>query len=382
MCFFWGSSHTYRFLNPQITDEIFGCNTFNGGTALQHIDASYALLKETIKSNDIKQVYLERYWMIALAIDNKERTDLTSTYVVSDYMKPSLNKLLFLLQASSSDYYINSFLPARRYHENIFDLNYMSDVVQNKQNKSYLNFEPTGNYVGKGFVTNEKVMSDKYIWNTFAFSSIPTNYFSKDWKEQLDDVITLCKDKGIKLTLFTSPSMEWTVAGVGNYDVYHDYIQSIADAAGINYFDFNLLDSNIFDTKDRQYYEDEGHVNSNGANAFSHIFADVCCGNIDCENVTYDKTVNKFYSDEPFIYGLARNMNQKDENHVDGRIISNRLDGMNYKVAVIRDGKNEETVKEYSEGTKFSINGEYDKIVVYWNGDELDGEERYVFDEK
>lgn len=108
----------------------------------------------------------------------------------------------------------------------------------------------------------------------------------------------------------------------------------------------------------------------------------MCCGNIDCENVTYDKTVNKFYSDEPFIYGLARNMNQKDENHVDGRIISNRLDGMNYKVAVIRDGKNEETVKEYSEGTKFSINGEYDKIVVYWNGDELDGEERYVFDEK
>lgn len=41
--------------------------------------------------------------------NNDERTLMTSTYIVSDYMKPSLNRFLYLINASTPDYWIHSF---------------------------------------------------------------------------------------------------------------------------------------------------------------------------------------------------------------------------------------------------------------------------------
>ena len=61
---FLGSSHCYRSLNPQITDEIFQKNTFNAGSSLQGLDASYALLVEAGKENRLEEVYVEIFYGI------------------------------------------------------------------------------------------------------------------------------------------------------------------------------------------------------------------------------------------------------------------------------------------------------------------------------
>ena len=107
---FVGSSHCYGALDPEITDELFQANTFNAGSSLQAQDASFALIREAVERYDVKHIYLEMYYLM-LANDNyQDREQLTGTYIISDYMRPSLNKVRFLLEASAPKYYINSFI--------------------------------------------------------------------------------------------------------------------------------------------------------------------------------------------------------------------------------------------------------------------------------
>jgi len=97
---FVGSSHVYRSLIPEITDKGLGAYTFNVGTSGQQLDGSLVLIKEAIQSNDVSDIYLEVYYDIATKPEYKERTLMTDVYLISDYMRPSFNKLQYLLQAS------------------------------------------------------------------------------------------------------------------------------------------------------------------------------------------------------------------------------------------------------------------------------------------
>lgn len=71
----------------------FEKNTFNAGSSSQQLDTSYALIKETARNNNIEQVYLELYYRMAEESAYADRTTMTSTYIISDYMKPSFNKM-------------------------------------------------------------------------------------------------------------------------------------------------------------------------------------------------------------------------------------------------------------------------------------------------
>lgn len=93
-------------------------NTFNAATTGQSLDVSYEILKECAKDNKIKEVYLELYYVINQENSYKER-EVGFLYNYTDYMKPSIDKYIYLLQATSKEYYANSFLIPRR---NIDDL--------------------------------------------------------------------------------------------------------------------------------------------------------------------------------------------------------------------------------------------------------------------
>ena len=123
---FLGSSHAVRSVMPSVTDKEFGAYTFNGGSINQFIDGSYYVMREVDEHNDLKKVYLEVYYSIATAPEFKERFYLTPVYAISDYMRPSVRKIEYLLNASSEDYWVNSFCIPRRNWEKIFEM-YMHD---------------------------------------------------------------------------------------------------------------------------------------------------------------------------------------------------------------------------------------------------------------
>lgn len=168
---FVGSSHVYRSFIPEITDEGFGCYTFNAGTSTQYMDGSLAIIKEAAKTNDLKHIYLELYYGVVQNEKNTDRTELTSTYIISDYMKFSLNKINYLLKASSKEYWSNSFVVARRNWQKFFDSNYVKNLLISKSQTAYKNYEynkPEGAveyYVDRGFVANDAVVAEDTFFN-------------------------------------------------------------------------------------------------------------------------------------------------------------------------------------------------------------------------
>ena len=110
---FVGSSHCYRSFVPEILDEELGVNTFNAGTSSQAMDGSFMLIKEAARYHDIQHVYLEVYYNGMFEV-YKERTQMTPTYIISDYLRPSIDKFLYLLNASGKEQYVHSFIVAGR----------------------------------------------------------------------------------------------------------------------------------------------------------------------------------------------------------------------------------------------------------------------------
>lgn len=129
---FLGSSHCYLSLDPKIADEIFGANTFNAGSSSQALDGSYAMLQEVGAHHELKEVYLEVYYDI-FGKPISDRTQLTDTYILSDYMRPSFRKIRYLLQAGGPEHYMNSFVPARRYWGSLLSFDTLRWVVENKK---------------------------------------------------------------------------------------------------------------------------------------------------------------------------------------------------------------------------------------------------------
>ena len=296
---FVGSSHVYRSLNPEITDHIFGLNTFNAGTSSQGMDGSLAVIKETAAYHNLSQIYLDVYFGIALMEPNKDRSQLTQTYIISDYMKPSIRKIKYLLQASAKDYYVNGFIPARRDWEKLFDLAYIFDLVKKKQTDNYKNYKWTKNkndteyYVTKGYVANETVMQENAYSDEKTDTTIDLTSISDDWKKSLQDIIDFCKKERIQLTLFSTPMSESFLIKNGNYGDYSRMIQNIADQADISYYDFNLCKPEYFSNRTTDYFYDEHHLNAKGAEIFSNVFSKFFTGQISEKDLFYESFEEK-----------------------------------------------------------------------------------------
>lgn len=108
-----GASHVAHGINPQLAKEYFSENVFCSGTSAQKMTATYAVLKEAINKYDIKKVFVDLDFGMAIGqqvkfFDKKPSMDI---YLVSTYLENKLIKYEYLLKATSPKYYLNSILP-------------------------------------------------------------------------------------------------------------------------------------------------------------------------------------------------------------------------------------------------------------------------------
>lgn len=301
---FAGSSHCYASLDPRLTDAGLGANTFNAGSALQALDASFALIREGVERKQVRRVFLEMYYGMMANDDYREREQMTGTYIVSDYMRPSLNKVRFLLEASSPEYYVNSFLPARRNWEGLLHPEEIRRLLEKKGTAAYRNFLPFDDYKGKGFASGQGRIRDGLLLDTAGFDRIHTESPSADWLKTLREIIDYCEKKGVELTLFSAPMTLFQTAGVGNYDEYIALIRSLTEGTDVRYWDFNLCREQWFDQAP-DLFEDAGHLNAEGAERFSRVFAAFFSGEIAPEELFYGSMAEKLAAHGADILGLS-----------------------------------------------------------------------------
>lgn len=302
---FLGSSHTYRSLDPSITDEIFQANTFNAGTSSQMYDGSYAMLREAGRDNKLKKVYMEMYFAIS-GKSVKERTELTSTYIIGDYLNPSVDKALYLTNASDKKYWINNFIPARRYWRNLFEPEYVRSVFEAKRTETYRDYSYVDHgeeyYAGKGYVANKGTVTDEGF-SSDVLNPIAKDRFTEDDIDSLEKIINYCKKNGIELTFFSAPIPDYHLVARGNYDEYIAQVKALLEPYGVEYYDFNLMKPEYF-SYEGSLFKEISHLNMYGAQAFSNVFSRFFMGQIDAGDLFYDSYQEKIEKQAPKTYGL------------------------------------------------------------------------------
>ena len=349
---FTGSSHCYASLDPSVTDAGLGVNTFNAGSALQALDASFALIREGVERKQVRRVFLEMYYVMMANDEYKEREQMTGTYIVSDYMRPSLNKVRFLLEASSPEYYVNSFLPARRNWEGLLHPEEIRHLLMKKGTAAYRNFLPFDDYKGKGFASGQGRIGGGLLLDTAGFDRIHMESPSADWLRTLRDILDYCEKKGVELTLFSAPMTLFQTAGVGNYDEYIALIRSLTEGTDVRYWDFNLCREQWFD-QTPDLFEDAGHLNAGGSERFSRVFADFFSGEIAPEELFYGSMAEKIAAHGADILGLSY-LDSGDRMRK-LKIVSAMPEGTRFTAVLVREDGSTETLLDREPELFFEI---------------------------
>lgn len=272
---FLGTSHCFRAYNPMIYEELTGEEAFNLGSSSQNIDTSYYLLKEALKYQDIKKVYLDLYHVFFFF--NPDNRELIEANIISDYMKLSVNKVDFILHRSSSEHYTNSFLPFRRDWQLLGDFSYIKENLAKKQQESYINYAPVvyddEQYVAKGFVASTATLdAEAHEWIPKS-DKIDLSEDASFAMEYLEKIVQLCKKEEIELIFLTAPSYKEYIETMDSYQEIHDFVQELADQKGVVYWDFNVLPEEILNLTTEDFM-DEDHLNGSGAEKVTKCLAE------------------------------------------------------------------------------------------------------------
>lgn len=362
---FSGASLCYRSFDTQILDERLGVNTFNAGSSSQDLDASYYLIKDAVNRYDLDHIYLELSPVMALYMNIEERDSgkLNGTYIVSDYMKPSISKAFYLLNASRPEYYVNSFFPARRNWEKLFDLAYVGALLKEKSSADYRDYSydqlvyDTEYYVGKGYVASKVKTSEHAFYGTDGFTALKVEDINEEWFQYLYKIIRCCKENEVELTLVCAPLSEYLLIAYKKYDEYHRMIADIAVEENVDFWDFNLIREEYFTGK-AELYQDEAHLNMYGAEKFSELVADLISGKVRYEDICYESVDSRFEAAEPGLCGVVHDLE-------DMKIIANDDEMFEYQIRAIPDEGEEYLIQEFSCNTEFSVNaGEHGTLTI------------------
>lgn len=356
-----GSSHCQRSFVPEILDKELNLNTFNAGTASQKMDGSLMIIKEAARYNDISHVYLEVYYHGMYDV-HKNRSQMTATYIISDYLKPSIDKFIYLIEASEEEHYFNSFFVARRNGTKLLDLDYMKDIIVKKSSETYKNYgysNITGDtewYAGKGYVADKGVVNNWNYFSTNGWENINLDGASDDWRNSLSDIIGFCDKNDIDLTLVVAPMPNYLIAGVGNYDEYISLIDGIIEGTDVDFYDFNLCKENYFPNIS-SLFRDTDHLNCYGAETISHCFAKLVNGEISYQDMFYNSYSEKLENLEPTVFGVSYHDDTADNGTVlrNCKIVSSDNEDMEYDISIIPDEGEAYTVQEYSGEEYFVI---------------------------
>lgn len=243
-----GSSHTMSAVSPTALYEATGLTAYNLSTWSQPVWVSYYYIKEALKYQTPQLILLDAF---SALYDRSYLTGTDVDLVSDDYaqlMKPSFNLLALNLtrrRVQATRKPIEAYFNIARYHSRITELNW-SDLTKVVADNST---------TGKGF-------GPMYTVESFAGYAYPaTDRLAGLYphaQEYLEKIITLCKEKHIRLVLIKTPQIadEEDIALLNT-------IRHIAENAGIDFLDY--CSANSLDLDFENDFADHGHLNNFGA---------------------------------------------------------------------------------------------------------------------
>lgn len=297
---FCGASHCQLGFDTAVIDEGFQMNTFNAGSSSQGLETTLALIREANRYHDLKEVYVDLDYSIVM----REEPNLDSIYIISDYMKPSIRKVSYLLNATDFDCYVNSFMPLHKGRGYTKNPQKIIGLLKKKSSSGYRNYtERDPSYAGKGHIASRTVVEEGSLWTREDFQD-RTFEIPKAQQKYLRQIIDFCKKEDIKLTFVSVPVTDFHLVLVQNYDEYVTAVRQYLAPYGVSYYDFNLADPEVLKLDSDSYFNDDNHLNVNGTGVFGKVFCDFFTGKLEEENLFLPSYEEKLASGKPRVLGL------------------------------------------------------------------------------
>ncbi len=347
---FIGASHVRNGINPQVLDKELDADTFNLASSSQTIDISFLMLKEAVARFSPKHVYIDLGYRMAQEHFNA-RTSMTPSYLMTDYMKPSLRKTMFLIGKSDSDTLVNSFLLARRNNEDIINIEKIRENIQKKNSDDYKNYaypeHAEEGYAGKGYTaTPLHITEDVYCELKEDFVSednIDPAYF-----EEISKIAAYCESKNIPLSFISLPISSYRLLGYEGYDGFDEKIREAAGQYGVSYTDYNLLKEEYW-ADDPRMFRDSAHLNTDGAAEFDRLLARDILEGLP-EDAFYGSLAEKNSASLPEFRGIL----YSNDGDIKCDIIQSGDTPLEYRVS-LADGADNILISDWDTITSFSV---------------------------
>ena len=253
-----GASHAERGMIPEILDQELGVNSYNLAYSLMTMQGRLEILKKEIARNPVKTVILE------VSLDTMTNNPDTTAQEGDMYMVARLRSASYLLRAIRPWHY--GWMYYQMLHRGVKSLKLLVTGQYRVRNINQL----------KGFVPHaneERTLKKKNIKKIYHTQERNTEIWPGNEK-YLQEIIELCKEKGIRLILLTIPIPRYTTARYSNLNVSYSYYRKVAEENGLPFYDFNLLKEKNTLLPDRIAFTDQFHLSNAGADTFTRKFCE------------------------------------------------------------------------------------------------------------
>ena len=369
---FIGSSHVYCDVNPFILDEINSMNNFDLSASSLTLSASYYLLREANRVYDLKNAYVELYYVPNTgpnSVDSKET--IRNNWRTIPYLKPSMNKWEYVSSTVDSSRYIETLFPFVRYRSRLFDGEYINSVRDKKNTEEWKNYEYVAEsdagvieYMQKGFYRSDHTIesANAYLYET-QVNLETEGLLTEDNCEYIQKIIDYCKSENINIKFFISPIYETQILSSRDYDAYYQQVLNIVNSNHVELYDFNLCKSEYLDIMHQQYFYDNGHLNETGAEIFTPFLWNVLISSYEENEIYFCKSyLEKISLDEPELYGIFY------ENSEEGKactFASNTDTELEYYIVFIPEEGDSIIIQDFSSNKEFIIPSEFSGGVLH-----------------
>ena len=256
-----GASHGYRDFNPVVIDGILGTSTYNLSGAMMTMQGRWELLREEVARNPVKTICFELSFNAMTR--NRVREGTEGDLYVFPRLDSFFRRVSFFFSAFSFEECPEVY---RKFVSEGIEAGI--EIVEGKPGSQK---RPIRGYLPTGPRTTEIRTDFENFYHTNSLRTTPDPYNV----EYFTRIMELCREKGIRVIFVTTPITKAQICKYDNFDGIYRYYQQLAAQYGCEFYDFNLYREKETLFPDLTAFYDNLHLNPEGADRFSELFANV-----------------------------------------------------------------------------------------------------------
>lgn len=260
---FIGTSHTYSAIDPMYIYENSGITSFALSGPGMRFDLSYLVLKDAIRTQRPKVVFLD---MSSVHFDRQQTEE--RIHKILDQLPLSKEKLEFTFDTDNEEMStLDALFPLLRYHSRWESLE--------KEDFQYL-AGSTEVPVWKGHYVNYRVVKTDFHFYEDGGKDGECHIEGRalDYLRKIDQ---LCKEEGIQLILYKIPTPSW-------YKLQSDGSAKLAEEFGVPYLELFYCLDEIGINPETDFRDRKNHMNQYGAEKLSAYLMKYMQENFDMED--------------------------------------------------------------------------------------------------